>query len=516
MSGEAEREALLGELAEARALVAESRALLATTLDGFVVADQDGQIVDVNPAYCELLGYAKEELLGMNLRQVEAPLTPEEVSRRIERMRRDSRARFETRHRRKDGSFVDLDVSVCVSGTAERPLVAAFVRDMTQHRAMMAEMENSRLLLEKAQQLANLGIWRWDVAANRVTWSPELYRIYGLDAETFGASFEGYLERVHPGDRERVQATVQRALETRESFQFEERIVRSTGEVRHLRSCGGVVLDDQGQPVQLFGACLDISEQTRIREQLEQRVAARTAELADAKERAEAADRIKSAFLASVSHELRTPLNSIIGFTGVLLQGMVGDLNDEQSKQLSMVRGSARHLLDLINDVLDISKIEAGELELDAAVFDVGEVVERAVAMMAPLAANKNLELQSKVDPAIGELVGDSRRLGQVLLNLLSNAVKFTERGHVRIEAEAQAERVRFRVEDTGIGVAEKDIPSLFLPFRQVDSGLARSHEGTGLGLAISQRLVTMMGGTIIVRSEPGAGSVFEVAVPRR
>src|SRR5262249_3970701 len=195
------------------------------------------------------------------------------------------------------------------------------------------------------------------------------------------------------------------------------------------------VLDASGRCTHLVGSVHDITERKRTAEALEQRVVERTAELAVAKESAESADRLKSAFLATMSHELRTPLNSIIGFSGILLQRLAGPLNDEQAKQLGMVSGSAAHLLALINDVLDISKIEAGQLELVVERFDVGAAIERAVAMVRPQAERKGLTLASDVAPTVGAMTSDRRRVEQILINLLSNGVKFCDHGGVRVEA---------------------------------------------------------------------------------
>lgn len=258
---------------------------------------------------------------------------------------------------------------------------------------------------------------------------------------------------------------------------------------------------------------------------LERRVRERTAELAVAKDRAESADRLKSAFLATMSHELRTPLNSIIGFTGILLQGLAGPLNAEQSKQLGMVQGSARHLLALINDVLDISKIEAGQLEVRSEPFDLGQSVEKVVALVRPLAVKKSLQLRAELPAKLGIIVSDRVRVEQVLLNLLNNAVKFTDTGEVvllaeRRETEAppgsslQPPVAVLQVRDTGIGIKPEDMVKLFQPFRQIDVGLTRQHEGTGLGLAICRRLASMLGGEITARSVFGEGSTFSFHLP--
>ncbi len=266
-------------------------------------------------------------------------------------------------------------------------------------------------------------------------------------------------------------------------------------------------------------------ELRRHAEELEQRVAERTRELAVARDRAEAADHLKSAFLATMSHELRTPLNSIIGFTGILLQGLAGPLNPEQTKQLGMVRVSARHLLELINDVLDISKIEAGQLEVRAECFDLAASARRVAAVVTPHAAKKGLVLTLTAPAGLPQMVSDRRRVEQILLNLLNNALKFTERGQVTLTAETVGDfqrspalppvpAVRLRVADTGIGIKPDDLALLFQPFRQLDTGLTRHHEGTGLGLAICRRLAGLLGGEIRAESEWGRGSTFTVSLP--
>ena len=261
----------------------------------------------------------------------------------------------------------------------------------------------------------------------------------------------------------------------------------------------------------------DITKRKRVeaelalhRERLEALVDERTAQLAAARDRAEAADRAKSAFLATMSHELRTPLNTIIGFTGVLLGGQPGGLNGEQRKQLTMVRDASRHLLALINDVLDISRIEAGQLEVAAERLDVDAVATRAADVVAPLARDRGLALE--IVPGGAVAVGDLRRVEQVLLNLLGNAVKFTEVGRVEVRTRAAGGLVEVEVSDTGPGISPADLPRLFSPFSRLEA--SRGREGTGLGLSICRRLVEAMGGQIHVESEPGEGSTFCFTLP--
>jgi PAS domain S-box-containing protein len=306
--------------------------------------------------------------------------------------------------------------------------------------------------------------------------------------------------------------------------------MRRNGERVWVAWANKIVRDAQGEVLEILSIGTDITARRqaelevnrlhedlqRHAEELERRVAERTAELAVARDRAEAADRLKSAFLATMSHELRTPLNSIIGFTGIVLRGMAGPLTAEQTKQLDMVRGSARHLLSLINDVLDISKIEAGELTVARELVDLSASVTKAAGIVKPMAERKGLGLHVHIPPDLGQALGDERRVQQILLNLLTNAVKFTESGEIEITVEATSDAVRIRVADTGIGIKPEDLAIVFQPFRQIDSGTTRNHEGTGLGLAICRRLADLMGGEVRAASELGKGSVFTFILPRR
>ena len=251
---------------------------------------------------------------------------------------------------------------------------------------------------------------------------------------------------------------------------------------------------------------------------LETQVSLRTAELREALERAREADKVKSAFLAAMSHELRTPLNSIIGFTGLLHQELPGPLNEEQKKQLGMIRKSSRHLLDLINDVLDISKIEAGQLKTSKERFSPKEVVQSVYDLLQPQAKKKGLAFDCSLSAEVDEVVTDQRRFRQILINLVVNAIKFTESGSVSLNTEMiehDGQRaLKVSVRDTGVGIGEKDRERVFKDFSQLDSGITRAHEGTGLGLAICKRLSKLLGGTLEFESTIGTGSTFTLTLP--
>ncbi len=301
-----------------------------------------------------------------------------------------------------------------------------------------------------------------------------------------------------------------------------------SGAARNVTVSFSVCPGYEGTISKVLVSLTDITERKRAEEELnlyrahlEDLVKVRTQELQERTQQLEAAnvrlrdaDRLKSVFLASMSHELRTPLNSIIGFTGIMLMGMTGALSEEQKKQLMMVKNSANHLLGLINDVLDIAKIEAGRVTLSLERFEIGEVVDSVLETVSPMAAAKGLELVREVPSGL-VLTNDKRRVKQILMNIIGNAVKFTEHGSVTIAAGiADDKNVELRFTDTGIGIKEEDMKKLFSPFQQIDATLTKAYEGTGLGLFLCKRLVSLLGGDIRASSEYGRGSEFTVVLP--
>jgi PAS domain S-box-containing protein len=304
--------------------------------------------------------------------------------------------------------------------------------------------------------------------------------------------------------------------------------MRRNGERVWIDWTNKVVLDEQGQIKEILSIGSDVTDRKQAEDQirrlhddlqrhaefLEKRVAERTAELVIAKDRAESANRVKSAFLASMSHELRTPLNSIIGFTGIILNELAGPLNLEQKKQLKMVKGSSHHLLNLINDVLDISKIEAGELEVSCEKFSMRDVITQVAESLTPLAEQKGLSLTVEIATEVDTLSSDERRIRQVLINLANNAIKFTEKGEVKIVCLKRDSRIEVEIRDSGIGIKDEDIGKLFQPFQQLDTGISRKYEGTGLGLSVCKRILDMLGGDIRAKSQFGKGSTFTFTVP--
>jgi PAS domain S-box-containing protein len=385
--------------------------------------------------------------------------------------------------------------------------------DVSERRLAEERLARSEREYRELVEHANSIILRWD-DAGRITFLNEFgLRFFGYEAaEIVGQSIVGTIVPPTESSGRDLRLLMQQIQARPEDFEFNiNQNIRRNGERVWVFWTNRVVRDEDGSLVEIFSIGSDITARLKAESEREKR------------ERAEEADRIKSAFLATMSHELRTPLNSIIGFTGIMLQGLAGPLNEEQHKQLDMVRGSARHLLALVNDVLDISKIEAGQLVVSRAPFDPLRSVAKVTALVRPLAAAKALDLRVDLPADLGEAVGDQRRFEQILLNLLSNAIKFTDRGSVTLEAalsdgasgaEPGRPSLQLRVTDTGIGIRAEDLPALFQPFSQVETGLARNREGTGLGLAICRRLATLMGGEIRVESEWKRGSTFTLVLP--
>ena len=238
-------------------------------------------------------------------------------------------------------------------------------------------------------------------------------------------------------------------------------------------------------------------------------------EIEEKSQQIQAANRHKSEFLANMSHELRTPLNAIIGFSEVLQERLFGELNEKQAEYTDDILTSGRHLLSLINEILDLSKVEAGRMELEVAAFDLPLAIDNARTFVRERATRHGITLDVKVDDRVGDYVGDERKIKQILLNLLSNAVKFTpEGGRIGINARPIKDAVEISITDTGIGIAEEDQPKIFEEFRQVGSDSTAKIEGTGLGLTLAKKFVELHGGKIWVESEAGKGSTFVFTLP--
>jgi len=477
--------------------------------------DRAGRVTFLNEFGQRFFGYTEDEIIG---RHVIGTIVPETESggRDLEGLMDQICANPQAFERninenmRRNGERVWISWTNRIETDAQgQPVeILSIGSDITASREAEERVRRSEAHLIEAQRIAKIGSWELDLRTNAIKWSGQTSQIYGLRESDSEGTFQAFLTFVHPDDVEQLRAAKQAALDGTARFDVQHRIILRDGTEKVVHQVADVKREN-GVPVALAGTVHDITDRARMEAERERR------------HRAEAADRIKSAFLATMSHELRTPLNSIIGFTGILLQELAGPLNAEQRKQLEMVRSSSRHLLALVNDVLDISKIEAEQLVIARDPFDLRRSIEKVVALVAPQAREKALEMHVDLAPELGQALGDERRFEQILLNLLSNAVKFTDHGQIGLRAQCQScdavtgqPALSVSICDTGPGIKPADLDRLFEPFQQLDSGLARKHEGTGLGLAICRRLAELMGGRISVESEWGKGSTFTVTLP--
>jgi PAS domain S-box-containing protein len=370
----------------------------------------------------------------------------------------------------------------------------AVERTRTEQQARRSE-ERLRFALDAA----SMGTWDWDLVTNDVQWSDNLASIHGLPPNSFDGTFASYEKEIHPEDRPRVYASIERALEQGVPHDVEYRLVGPDGTVRWCEGKGRVEYEN-GRPTRMSGVCMIV---TRRKE----------AELARL-EAAEESSRLKDDFLATLSHELRTPLNAILGWVHML---ETGELSVARARQAVDVIGrNARLQAQLIEDILDVSRIITGKLEIERVPVSMSQLLDIVVAGITPAATTKGLVFHSEVVPALPPIEGDAKRLYQVLNNVLSNAIRFTDAGGtIELRCNADESSLHIDIRDSGIGIPSDFLPHVFDRFRQADSRSTRVHGGLGLGLAIAKHLVELHGGDILANSDgPGRGTLVSIRLP--
>lgn len=487
--------------------------------DAHIAVDREWRIGYLNPAAKRLPCLPKPTLLGRTLWEA----WPASVGSKADRMYRRAVADQVEVHfaERYVSDSYDVHLEIDAYPTEDRGL-AIFCRDVTARVAAEAARRASEERLRLAVEAARIVAWEWDPATERMTTTENMREIYGVSSLDDWAAGSAL---VHPDDRERHRAAVRAATDAGTSYRSEFRITRpDTGEIVWLEERGATVRDADGRVVRVVGVVVDVTERKRVEAERERLLGAER----EARAKAELADRTKSEFLATMSHEFRTPLNAIVGYVQLLKLGVAGPVTAQQQEYLDRLRASGRHLLGLVNDALDLAKIEAGQMTVASDQALAGSAVEAALALAQPDAEARGITVLNRcaIDSRL-VYVGDEHRVRQILLNLLSNAVKFTDRrGRIEVEcdiAEKAAGTARvegagpwlvLRVSDTGIGIAPEQQEAIFGAFHQVDRGTTRAAGGTGLGLAISRRLARLMGGDLTLDSEIGRGSVFSVWLP--
>lgn len=480
---------------DAKLVEARFGTLLESTPDATLIVNTVGRIVLANSQAARAFGYATGELIGRPVELLLPERFREGHARHRSQFSRVPRTRtmgvgLELFGRRSDGHEFPVEISLSPLTTDEGVMVMSAVRDITDRKK--AE-QKFRGLLEAA---------------------PDAMVIVGRDGRI--ALVNSQMERLFGYPREELLGqTVDILVPSRYREQHAQHRLGFFGQPRARAMGAGLQLHGQRRdgsefPVEISLSPLETEEglfvSGAIRDATERRRFEQT--LQDA-------NRLKSEFLANMSHELRTPLNGIIGFSEFLLDGKAGDLNARQKEFLGDVLASGKHLLRLINDVLDLSKIEAGKMDLRPESFATGPAVDEVCSVASGAAGSKNITVRRHVAAEVAQVILDRHRFMQILYNLLSNALKFTDDGgQVDLFLDRQGEALRVQVKDTGIGIDPEDLAKLFVEFQQLESGAGRRHQGTGLGLALTRRLAELHGGSVSVTSSPGQGSNFTVLLP--
>lgn len=486
---------------------ADLKSFLNMTYDLALLMSKDGQILYTNDTFDAVLGYTSEdfqkltflELVHQDDRSHIRPIFRSMVLN--EEGVRDHMIAFECRVVAKDGKTHWLEWRQ----RRENDKIYAVCRDLTEAKEHESSLIRHQRQLSEAQAIGHMGHWYWNVGDEKIDFSDEIYRIFGVTKDQFSPTLDTVNSMLHRRDIGRMAQALQRAMIEQRNYEMEFRIIRPSGQARFIRLEGRCELDNEGDVVALFGIMQDITERTQYER-----------ELRDAKESSERAYAAKSQFLANMSHELRTPLNAIIGFSEMMQRQLLGPIGTPKYLDyITGIRESGEHLLDLITDILDMSKIEAGKYELDLEEFNLVKVIRLSTHMMEGRALDAEVKIINDFTIEEQILNADRRAVMQILLNVLSNAVKFTEpQGTVRVECVPKENHVVIRITDTGIGIPANKIQYVTRPFEQAANQYSRNHEGSGLGLSITKDLVELHGGSLHLESTVGIGTCVTIRLP--
>ena len=476
--------------------------LMASAPVALAVTDCDLRLMHSSPRWREEFGLEGREIHGESL----GDLLPDIFLRWGARVRsclegevlKGERVQFKTADGRRIWARVEVGPWRTPDGEIGGLMLLS--QDISDVVDALDRAQRSEARMRLAAELSEIHVYELDYKARRIL-NIGAEDTFFSEPPTYERLSQDIWSSVHPDDRAMAQEAWERHQSTGEPYRSEYRVARDDGQEVWAYSAAELSTDENGRPLRLVGALQNITSRKRAEE-----------EMAKARDAAEAANRAKSEFLANMSHEIRTPMNGVIGMNALLLRS---ELAPEQRKYAEAVQSSAESLLSIINDILDVSKLEAGKVDLESIDFDLTSLVEDVAELMAPRAAEKHLEVACYLDDgAQGGFTGDPTRLRQILLNLVSNAVRFTERGFVAIEVKSRAgtrgrRALRVEVADTGPGLSPEAKLGLFQKFHQADGSITRKFGGTGLGLSICRQLAELMGGQIGVCDRPGGGCIF-------
>jgi PAS domain S-box-containing protein len=476
---------------------------------GLVIVSPEQRYLYANRAYAALLGLPSAEIVGQRVADVVGPPYKDQLRPRLIRALAGERVQYEVRlpplsPGAGDDRYLALTYEPQFGEAGDVLSVVVAIADVTASKRTQRALEESEERLRVAASVARIGGFDWNVETGVNTWTPELEEMYGLERGTFARSQTAWLDLVHPEDRPSAQQKVDEALTTGAPAECEWRVIWPDGQIRWLSARFQCLKSPDGRPLRLTGVNFDITERRKAE-----------AALRVASEAAESANRIKDQFLATLSHELRTPLNAILGYASMLRSGALPP--EKHGRALEIIERNARAQNQLVEDLLDVSRITTGRVRLDLQPILLMAPLQEALESIRPAAVAKRIAVEVDADPFAGTVNGDAARLQQVFWNLLSNAVKFTpEGGRLRIELKGDDGATRVVVRDSGVGISEAFLPHVFEPFRQANPTFSREQGGLGIGLAICKQLVDLHGGTLTAASDgPGRGAVFTLRLPR-
>lgn len=486
------------------------RAILENTLEGIIAIDSGGIVQSFNRAAEKLFGYDAEEVTGRNVSMLIPMPWHGNHDEYIARYLRTGEAKIigfgrEVEGLRKDGSTFPMHLAVGEYALGGERYFAGTVHDLTALKEKEAELRESEERYALAQRAAGIVSWDFNVVTNELAWSEQVGPTFGISIGSLKENYETFLGIIHPDDRMALREATVAAYKGAEVFDLEHRIIRPDGAVRWVQLRADVIRDGDGRALRMVGIVSD----TTGRKEAEK-------DLREAKETAEKANFAKSRFLSAMSHELRTPLNGILGFADLLQEQFFGPLNEKQSEYVSLIDESGKHLLTLINDLLDVAKIDTDSMELVLGFHDAVELVDIPLDMMKSQFRQKELQVEKYTDPNLLTFQADLRKYRQIMFNLISNAVKYAPQdGVIEVRAIQESPKaIKISVHDDGRGIEKEFHDKIFDEFYQVDHVRDEALQGTGIGLALTRRLVEMHGGTIGVESEMGAGSTFWFTLP--